>query len=225
MSEPAPKKPLKPMTPGTGTVFDVKRPGRAPVQTTSRPVIVGHKPLVRDPFTTGKTEERPMLSTKDQVAVEPEKSSPKPAPEAAAASPELAAIAAELSTEPAKSAPTPPESKPEPAPAVEAKEEDATPKDFVSGTGASVIPQEQVKEPAPLTPELREAMEAEARDNPTAPDPEGVIVSDDHGPLSLVKVLLWFVAVIALVIVVGDVLLDAGTITTSVHIPHTNIIK
>jgi len=31
-------------------VFDVMRPGRAPVQATSRPVIVGHKPEVNDPM-------------------------------------------------------------------------------------------------------------------------------------------------------------------------------
>jgi hypothetical protein len=227
MSEPAPKKPLRPMSPGTGTVFDVKRPGRAPAQTTSRPVIVGHKPMVRDPFTTGKTEERPTLPTKDQVAVEPE-SAPKPATEARAASPELAAVATELSAEPAKSVPEPAESKSEPmpeTPAAETKDEEKAPKDSEPSVGATVLPQEPVKEQTPLTPELRKAMEAEVRENPTPPDPKGVVVSDDHGPLSLVKVLLWFIAVIALVIVVGDVLLDAGTITTSVHIPHTNIIK
>lgn len=31
-------------------VFDVMRPGRAPVSATSRPVIVGHKPQVKDPM-------------------------------------------------------------------------------------------------------------------------------------------------------------------------------
>jgi hypothetical protein len=245
MSDPAPKKFTKPNIPGTGTVFDVKRPGKAPIQTTSRPVIVGHKSIVRDPFTTGKpASAAPLLQTKQKVTV-PVDSTPSPhpvseasaAPSSTPASPELAAIAAELTqSEAVKPEVIQGTVAPEPAKPVimsEAKDDlswkldgdDDTPKDYIPGSTTPVLPPEPVKKQAPLSPELKKQLDAAAEENSPAPEPKGVIVSDDHGPLQLGKVLLWFVAVIVLVAVVGDLLLDAGTITTSVSIPHTNFIK
>jgi hypothetical protein len=246
MSDSAPKKPGKTISPGT--VFDVKRPGRTPVQPTSRPVIVGHKPMVRDPFTTGKTaSDGPLLQPKQKVTI-PAVDPPSPKPEAAegskapatAASPELAAVAAELAAAPRPApAPAAPEMKSESAvdTSKSAVDNDATtkeqpdeskdvPKDFVPGAGGPILPPEPVVEKqAPLSPELRKQMEAAAHETIPAPEPKGVVVSGDHGPLSIAKVLLWCLAVIVLVVVIGDVLLDAGTITTSVNIPHTNFIK
>jgi hypothetical protein len=260
MSDLAPKKPIKSNNPGTGTVFDVKRPGRTPAQTTSRPLIAGHKPIVRDPFTVNKPAiDGPLLQAKQKVTIQtPEAAkpaqAPTPVPEPVAtpaptstgpASPELAAVAAELA---GTSEPTSPEPKSSlvtstveapSRPLLDPKDEDMSwkeekpsgelneaPKDFVIGSGPPVLPPEPgFTKQAPLSPEMKKEMEAATRDIAPAPDPDGVVVSGDHGPLNMVKVLLWFVAVIALVIVVGDVLLDAGTITTSVNIPHTHFIK
>ncbi len=238
-----PKKPVK----STGTVFDVKRPGRTPLQPTSRPIIVGHKSMVRDPFTTGKVEHTrekkiiPDIQTPSHVApkLPAAESSPEPASSDSAATPELAAVVAELSTP----APKSPEPAPSPAPLAEkpaeAKEdedaewikpEDATkeeekPKDYVPASTAPIIPPEPVAKQTPISPELRKKMEDEVKNNPTAPEPEGVVVAGEHAPINFAKVFLWFVSVILLVIIVGDALLDAGVISTSVNIPHTHLIK
>jgi hypothetical protein len=82
-----------------------------------------------------------------------------------------------------------------------------------------------VAQSAPLSPELKKEMEDAVHDSPSAAEPKGVIVSGEHGPLKVWKTLAWFLAVIALVVVVGDVLLDANVITTNANIPHTNFIK
>lgn len=239
MSDSAPKKPLK-STP-TGTVFDVKRPGRIQVQPTSRPVIVGHKPVVRDPLTTANTSQA--LAPKPKPKIEPVtlKSSPEPpaaapsapTPATAAATPELAAVADELAWQTEKpesetpTTDTPTNEKSDPAvvsaPATDAAT-DAS-KDFIPGSGAPIIPQEPPKKQVPLSPELKREMEEEVRKNPAAPDPDGIVVAGEHGPINFVKVFFWFLSVIVLVVIVGDLLLDAGTITTSVSIPHTHFIK
>jgi hypothetical protein len=236
MSDPAPKKPAKSNNPGT--VFDVKRPGKATAQGTSRPVIVGHRSIVRDPITTGKTDklsparEKPDIRPLTLTDAKPTSDSKSAAPQAdTAATPELAAVAKELAWQPqpeekkdAPAAESKPELKEAAAPAAP-QSEPAASKDFVPGSTAPILPPEPVKKQIPLTPELKKEMEEEVKKNPTAPEPQGVVVSGDHGPIDFVKVLLWFVSVIVLVIVVGDVLLDAGVITTSVSIPHTHFIK
>lgn len=235
MSDPAPKKPGRPMSHG-GVVFDVKRPGKTPSQPTSRPVIVGHKSVVRDPFTTGKANVHD--PTKQKVAPVPLSQRPQlsdsmPAAKISdAASPELAAIAAELATQPesVKQVPEPPESKPESQSAnvittsVNSVLSDPI-KDVVPGATTPLIPAEPEKKQSSLSPELKKQMDQVLQDNPVGPEPEGVTVSGDHGPINFMKVLLWFVSVIVLVVVVGDVLLDAGAITTTVNIPHTHFIK
>lgn len=233
MSDPAPKKPIK----TAGTVFDVKRPGKALLQPTSRPVIVGHKPMVRDPLTTGKTDTERLLDKKSKPDSKPVEPMPdKPESAAGAASPELAAVAAELST-PAKPQVPPvvrevpvaksgaPEPEPEWVKPEDAEMADEHPKDFTAGAASSVVPPEPPKKHIPLSPELRAKMEEEVRNNPAAPDPEGVVVAGEHGPINFAKVFFWFVSVVLLVAVVGDVLLDAGMITTTTNIPHTHFIK
>lgn len=50
-------------------VFDVTRPGRMAASATSRPVIVGHKPQVKDPMVSD--EERKLMDSKHKVTVEP----------------------------------------------------------------------------------------------------------------------------------------------------------
>lgn len=51
-------------------VFDVSRPGRMAASATSRPVIVGHKPQVKDPMMS-KDEERSLMDSKRKVNVQP----------------------------------------------------------------------------------------------------------------------------------------------------------
>jgi hypothetical protein len=231
MSDAAPKKPVKTAT--TGTVFDVKRPGRAPLQSTSRPLIVGHKSVVRDPLTTGKHDPHPLQRQKVTITPPPEaKPEPETKPVGDAASAELAAVAAELTTQPdspKQGTVSPKEDAAQPSPGTSvapppSKSEEA-PKDYVPASTAPVIPVEPEKKQKPLTPELRRQMEEAVKNNPSAPDPEGVVVSGEHGPINFFKVFLWFLAVIVLVVIVGDLLLDAGTITTSMNIPHTHLIK
>lgn len=50
-------------------VFDVTRPGKMAASATSRPVIVGHKPLVKDPMVA--EEEQELMDGKKKVTIEP----------------------------------------------------------------------------------------------------------------------------------------------------------
>lgn len=227
MSDIAPKKPAKPTTPGTGTVFDVKRPGKVPVQGTSRPLIVGHQSVVRDPITTGRTDPISHTDRKPDAQVlsrmgEVPGSHPNPPQKDTAASPELAAAAAELAWQAeTEKTQTSDSTKLKPEPPTAPGAPGNTPKDF----GPESIAPEPEKKQIPLSPELRKKMEEEVGENPTPPDPQGVVVSGSTGPMNFMKVLLWFVSVIILVIIIGDVLLDTGAVTTSVDIPHTHFIK
>lgn len=57
-------------------VFDVARPGKTPASTTSRPVIVGHRPQVQDPMMThdiSSDHEQPqLLDGRQKVVVQPQ---------------------------------------------------------------------------------------------------------------------------------------------------------
>lgn len=60
----------KPDTPEPQKVFDVMRPGKAPAPPASKPVIVGHKPEVKDPTVTlNGIAERPPLATHKKIQV------------------------------------------------------------------------------------------------------------------------------------------------------------
>lgn len=246
MSDDAPKKPVKLNKPGAGTVFDVSRPGRATVSSTSKPVIVGHKPQVRDPLTTGRTnDERPLLSTRQKVDIRPTHEDEPKEQETSGATPELAAIAAELAAQPEQQSPTPvpatvqlepegavPEVHEDPKPPTAPVAEEAPARKVVEETGPSSAaipastPEPVMATPVPLSPELKRELEAAVHDDAmAAPASHDVIVSGGHRAMSVWKVLMWLVTVVVLVVVIGDVLLDAGTITTSVSIPHTHFIK
>lgn len=59
-------------TKDTGKVFDVTRPGKTTVSATSRPVIVGHKPQVKDPMMAKHDdEEQALLDSTQKVIVQP----------------------------------------------------------------------------------------------------------------------------------------------------------
>ncbi|MGF7228640.1 MAG: hypothetical protein ACQR33_01515 [Candidatus Saccharibacteria bacterium] len=50
-------------------VFDVSRPGKTSAGATSRPVIVGHKPQVKDPMMSGRSDDRPLLDSTKKVTL------------------------------------------------------------------------------------------------------------------------------------------------------------
>lgn len=52
-------------------VFDVMRPGKTAAQATSRPVIVGHKPQVKDPMMSNTAEAEALMDSKKKVALQP----------------------------------------------------------------------------------------------------------------------------------------------------------
>ncbi len=52
-------------------VFDVARPGKTPASTTSRPVIVGHKPQVQDPMMMPDDNRRSLMDAHHKVTVQP----------------------------------------------------------------------------------------------------------------------------------------------------------
>lgn len=59
-------------TKDTGKIFDVTRPGKATVSATSRPVIVGHKPQVKDPMMAKHdNDEQSLLDSTQKVTVQP----------------------------------------------------------------------------------------------------------------------------------------------------------
>lgn len=49
-------------------VFDVSKPGENPPNSTSRPVIVGHKPMVKDPMVSGAEDKPERPSEKNEEA-------------------------------------------------------------------------------------------------------------------------------------------------------------
>lgn len=65
-----PKKSVKKVHPKK--VFDVMRPGKTAAGATSRPVIVGHKPQIKDPMMSERDNtERSLLDSKQKVALAP----------------------------------------------------------------------------------------------------------------------------------------------------------
>jgi hypothetical protein len=52
-------------------VFDVMRPGKTAAGATSRPVIVGHKPQVKDPMMSDPAETEALMDSKKKVALQP----------------------------------------------------------------------------------------------------------------------------------------------------------
>ena len=63
-------------------VFDVMRPGKTAASATSRPVIVGHKPQIKDPMMSDRQDEEHLLDSKQKVALEPAEGAAVPQPPA-----------------------------------------------------------------------------------------------------------------------------------------------
>lgn len=78
-------------------VFDVSRPGKAVAGATSRPVIVGHKPQIKDPMMSERNEVPALLDSKQKVVVAAESA---PTIDATAASEATVAPADQTQTPP-----------------------------------------------------------------------------------------------------------------------------
>lgn len=57
-------------------VFDVMRPGKTAAGATSRPVIVGHKPQVKDPMMSDPAETEALMDSKKKVDLQPAAEAP-----------------------------------------------------------------------------------------------------------------------------------------------------
>lgn len=156
----------KPTHHGGGKVFDVRRPGKGTVSSTSKPVIP-QKPM-RD--TSMLQENKPKPPTIPAfVKVEP----PVPTtPPAMAATPELADVAAELASQP-------PEVEAQPAPAPEALAED--PKEESTGSESTEV-HEDSKDPTDAVPEVKVDAEPTPSETPAAPGPESEPQSFEEKP-------------------------------------------
>src|SRR6478672_8025051 len=69
---PKKKKSTKAAETSSTKVFDVARPGRVAANATSRPVIVGHKPQIKDPMmSSSRDNRRTLMDSKQKVALDP----------------------------------------------------------------------------------------------------------------------------------------------------------
>ena len=185
-----------------GKVFDVVRPGKVPASPTSRPVIVGHAPPVKDDQIIAKTDVGPQLmSHKHPFALQAPTAAPdaqQPIEEAAAPSslpsPESVAVASTVAM------PT----DPEPAPA-------------------------SANAPAPLVTadDLKSAGMAEDHllSETGAPMLDHAIVSHHKRPKRIWQILAILLIILLFAAFIANFLLDAGVIDSNLGIPHTNFIS
>lgn len=196
------------------------RPGKAPASPTSRPVIVGHKPEMKDEMVGGTTskvgskEKRPLLSALAKVTIQPSHGFEESQP-----------------TAPAKTeAPTPtPEPTPAPEPQAEvpapASTPEATAPDNVAANPSVNLPPEPMDQsrPKPLSDQLLAAAAKEPENpNPMMQHGENVYVSHHKGSFTFGQALLTILAIVVLTAIAINFLLDADVIKTDMNVPHTN---
>lgn len=241
--------PSRPVTPVPARkVFDVTRPGRAQPNSTSKPVIVGHRPVVSDPAVTmSGIGARPMMNTHKKISItshddmsaqstsapEPQPSAPVSPPahtepdpirtHAAAAFPSAPASAA-LSpalVAAATAAPAPPKPSVMPWALPSAKPTPPAP--------AAEAPDQTEHVSAPAIPIDIIADDAAPDDDllaampaPVADEPEEIpMVSQQVGPKEFPwKWVVPIVIIVILAIVIVDILLDADFLSWG--IPHTH---
>ncbi|MET0779641.1 MAG: hypothetical protein ABWY71_02290 [Candidatus Saccharimonadales bacterium] len=105
---PDPARPAIPQVPAQRKVFDVSRPGRAQPNSTSKPVIVGHRPVVSDPAVTmNGIGARPMMNSHKKISITSHDDTPAQGVPAAKTQP---------TPVPPAATPTPPEYHAEPSP-------------------------------------------------------------------------------------------------------------
>ena len=225
-------------------VFDVRRPGKASVSATSRPVIVGHKPQVQDPMVSQARDDHPLMDGTKHVTITPMTASEKPGVESA-----LPVSGEQHAPSAADARPIAPAS----TPAVEPEPETAADLASVAMQQSTVI-----DEPAPPTPATESTptipatsapqsapeqpldqddyLSVLAQDTPTAPPPkehaeplpvlppeapaQPQIYVSHHKQRKPAAVLGVVLLLLVLAAVVVDVLLDAGFIVID-GIPHT----
>ncbi len=186
-------------------VFDVRRPGRAPASSTSRPLIVGHKPQINDPSVTvnGVGLRRPLLDPRQKIAVSSPGNDPQQ-PVQAAGKLAAAGVAASVADQKAPQATPygfePAEITPMPAP--------------------SSLPQKPANmEVAPVSGE-----DALLAGLPAPAIKEEQVMVSPHIPRqgSAWKIVVAILVLVLLVVAAFDVLLDAGFLEW--NIPHTHFL-
>jgi hypothetical protein len=238
-SKPAKKPARRPMA--APKAFDVFRPGKTPTSSTSRPLIVGHKPKVQDSTLTDKPSKivsvssgKSLMDPQDKVTVAP----PNPTAEDTANSTPvtLEAPAPQQPEEPAAAgtaeAPAPPEmpgAEPEPVEALAPSSQKDAP--------ATETPQPPADQPAEaqsssLPPELNKLSPDDDLDEqpPADPaaaafDPAQIVVSHHGSDGRWLRRLLILLLILVLIVAAADALLDAGTLHPNANIPHTHFIK
>lgn len=187
-------------------VFDIMRPGKVQPSASSRPIIVGHKPQVQDSTLTGKpalvpgkppvAAEHEVVDAHDEVSAAPVAESPAQAEVVEPPTPSAATAAQETQTAaPPAKAETPVLPAPEP---------------------------QQSEVPANETPAAQP--ESVAAAEPAAVAQPVVSFHHKHAGKRSWKWLVMIVIILVLAAVALDILLDAGTITTT-SIPHTHFLQ
>ena len=217
----APAPQPKPKPASTGKVFDVRRPGRAPANATSKPVIVGHKPIVKDPDVTVKADDsRQLMDSHQKIDIKPNDTSLEAsAPHVAGNATSMQATQSEVTDKVAIEVGNAdqPAAKPAAKAPDLAKEQvpEAIAQVAIGTTEAEVVKNEDT--PASST-DIPDDFFAQ---HPV--DQEDIIVSQHHSDNPW-KVAILVVIVILLAVIAFDILLDAGLVTVS-GIPHTNFLR
>ena len=177
--------------------FDINAPSRINPSATSRPVIVGHRPVMTDPMM------RP-----PQTSLPSTNSAPQPAP-APAHVPRVIAVSDEVKNDLAASQATSPASYTPPAPAMQ-PEAFQTPVPAAAPAG--------IGGPGPVNPAL-------AVPPPAAPEPDlshlphVPIAHPHHQHAHLKTMVLWVVIIGFLLAFTAYLLIDSGLITSSINLP------
>jgi hypothetical protein len=141
-----------------GKVFDVTRPGKTTVSATSRPVIVGHKPQVKDPMMAKHDDEKQtLLDSTQKVTARPFNGAEKPTEQNEHSSPTGAPPVPDGLDAVAEAGPSP---------------NIASPDETEAPTFASVAVTSAVEKPhsEPTAPELQSDLAADILDNDTPTD-------------------------------------------------------
>lgn len=229
-----PSRPTGPLPPRTAPrkVFDVMRPGRAPAPSTSKPVIVGHKPIVRDASVTlqgiGAPAPRPLMHTANPVSVQP--APPAPAPQTTAPVPASVAPAPPIAAPSAPSAPAPrtvPPLSPVPPPTSRVTSPVAIPPTPAPVHTSALVPAPMgIKQPGPVTvPAPGQGTDDGLLDEirPLVPEDHDEVVSRRIGPGEFPwKYTILIGVILVLLAVLLNILVDAEFL--SIRIPHTDFL-
>jgi hypothetical protein len=221
-------------------VFDVMRPGRAPASSTSKPVIVGHKPQIKDPSVTvnGVGESRQLMDSRQKIAIKPiapvqsstaapVPATPQvmPAPHAAPQIPVTVASASSAESMVSKppvasqssAIPPSPAITATPAPPVIAPTPDLPVTSSTPAASAVTVPSAS-SQPHMTADDL-------PTDMPGMDIQEQHVTSSPHVPTegsSLWKFLVPIIIVIVFALIIVNILLDAGFI--DLPVPHTRFL-